>query len=480
MDELLDQSAMEMAEAIRCKDVTAVELLDVTLSKIQKINPKLNAIVQLDAEQAYAQAKQLDQLQARGLLLGPLHGVPFTAKDVYNTKGIVTTLGTLGLRDHVPDHDATIIQRLKDAGAVLLGKTNVPELCTAAETENLVYGMTNNPYDLTRTPGGSSGGEGAIIASGASPFGVGSDLAGSLRIPAHYCGIATIRPTIGRVACSRDLKGTNSVGIRIGPEAMLAVDGPMARYVDDLEAVLNVIAGPDGVDPHAQEVPLLDSREVALEQLNIAYFTDNLVQTPTADIIRCVADSAQALVDSGASVMEKSPEFMPHALQVMVQLMTSSFHAQTIEAALLSYGTKQPSKLLTKFLDRVRRESPSHHDFPSAWGNWDYYRSAATQYMHDFDAIICPVLPFTATSHEHSLWDDELFPALTYCFGFSLLQYPAATVRVGSDAQGLPIGVQIVAKPWREDVALAIARRLEAAFGGWQKPALAQELQSVI
>jgi len=473
MEELLAKSAIEMAEAIHCKDIKAVELLEAILSKIEKINPKLNAIVQLDAEQARERAAYLDDLQERGFLLGPLHGVPFTAKDVYNTKGIVTTLGTLGLREHVPDHDAIIIKRLKEAGAILLGKTNVPELCTAAETENLVYGVTNNPYDLERTPGGSSGGEAAIIAAAASPFGVGSDLAGSLRIPAHYCGVATIRPTIGRVACSRDLKGTNSIGIRIGPEALLATDGPMARYVNDLEVILKVISGPDGVDPHAQDIPLLDSHDVSIEQLNIAYFADNLVQTPMPEIIHCISESAQSLVDAGATLEEKPPKFMSNALEVMIQLMTSSFHAQTIEAALLSYGTKQPSTLLTKFLDRVRRESASHHDFSSAWANWDYYRSAATQYMHDYDAIICPVLPFTATTHHQSLWDDDLFPALTYCFGFSLLQYPAATVRVGSDKNGLPIGIQIVAKPWREDVALAIARQLESTLGGWQMPMIA-------
>ncbi len=470
MDVLLHQSATKMAEAIRCKDISAVELLTAVVAAIEKYNPSINAVVQLDTERAMQQAQRMDDMLAKGLLLGPFHGVPFTVKDVYNTEGIITSLGTLGLREHVPTHDATLIQRLKTAGGILVGKTNVPELCTAAETTNLVYGTTNNPYDLKRTPGGSSGGEAAIIATGASPFGIGSDLGGSLRIPAHYCGIATIRPTIGRVACALDIKGNSQYGIRTAAEARLAVDGPMSRHVEDLLPLLGLISGSDGIDPHAEDVPLRNSHDIDIEQLNIGYFLDNGVVTPNLDITHSIQNAVNSLTDNGVKITEAQPTFMHEVAEVIVQLFAATQAAQTLEAALLAFNTKQPSDLLHKYLDRLRREASQHHDLNFAWAAWDYYRSNVVQYMHPYDAIVCPVLPFTALKHDESIWDDAHYPALSYCLGFSLHKCPIATVRVGEDKHGLPIGVQIVTKPWREDIAIAVAKRLEDNCGGWKSP----------
>lgn len=470
MEELLNGAAINMAEAIRCKKMSSLDLVHAHLARIAKINPKINAVVQVDSERAIQQARQMDKLLSKGFLMGPFHGVPFTAKDVYSTAGVITTLGTLGMQHYTPKEDASLIQRIKNSGAILLGKTNVSELCTAAETANLVYGETLNPYDLTRTPGGSSGGEAAIIAAAGSPFGIGSDLGGSLRIPAHYCGIACLRPTVGRVALSKDIIGSNPFGIRTGSEALLAVDGPMARHVEDLYAIMRVISGPDGVDPYAIDLPLYDPLEIDIEQLTIGYFIDNGVMTPTEEIATCIQQTIESLRASGAQLVEKQPDFMLESLDIMIQLSAAGNVPEAVEAALLSFNTKQPSDLLIKFLDRLRRESHKYHDFRVAWAAWDCYRSKLTQYMHELDVIISPVLPFSATKKHMSLWDESLFPALSYCFGFSLLQLPVATVRVGEDKHGLPIGVQIVCKPWREDVALAVAKNIEDRFGGW-KPA---------
>lgn len=470
--EILKSSATVMAEAIRQKQISSVELLDALLRHIEKVNPSINAIVQLDAQRARESAQKCDHLLAKGFLLGLFHGVPFTAKDIYNTQGILTTLGTLGLRNHIPDHDATVITALKNAGAILIGKTNVPEFCSSAETDNLIYGATKNPYDFSRTAGGSSGGEAAIIASAGSPFGIGSDSAGSLRIPAHFCGISTIRPSVGRVACSRNFRGLNpEIGIRIGIEGLLSADGPMARYVEDLYPLLKVISKPDGVDPNVvSELPLVNPEEVEIEELKIAYFDDNHIFSPAAEIKHYVSQSAKLLADCGAEMTEISADFMHHAVDILMQLTTAFQTVQSIEAQLISVGTKVPSPTLSKLLDRIRRESRTPSNLAVALANLDYYRSTVTQSLFPYDAVICPVLPFVATSLHDSLLDDHLFPAISYCVSFSLAQYPAAVVRVGQDEVGLPIGLQIVTKPWHEHIALAIAKKLEESLGGWQPP----------
>ncbi len=470
MQELLKASATTMASAIRCKQVSAVELLDAVLEQIAKVNPQLNAIVQLDAERARDRAKELDQLLAKGKVIGPFHGVPFTAKDSLATEGIITTLGTLGLKEFIPRQDATIIRRMKAAGAILLGKTNVPELCRAVETDNLVYGYTHNPYDLSRSAGGSSGGEAAIISACGSPFGIGSDLGGSLRIPAHYCGIATLRPSVGRVACSYDIKGSQPVGIRTGAEALLGVEGPLSRHVEDLFPMLKVIAGPDGVDPNVFDIPLQDPNQVDLGQLKIAYFYDNEIYPTDQQTIAAITNAEQVLREAGCQTQFQVPSFLQQANDLVMQLLGASQNIELIETALLAVGTKQTSDLLIRYLDFIRRGSHYGSNFQVAWDNWDYFRCAVTQYSEPFDVILCPVLPFSAINKNDTLWDEARFPAMVYCNSFSLAKYPVATVRIGHDNGSLPIGVQIITKPWKEHIALAVASVLEKSLGGWQPP----------
>src|SRR5262245_36081292 len=192
-------SASALAEAIRSKEVSSLEVVKAFLARIAEVNPKLNAVFQIQTEKAMAQAREADAALARGEVKGPLHGVPMTIKDSFDTAGVISTAGTKGRSQYVPTEDATVVARLKAAGAILLGKTNTPELTLAWETDNLVYGRTNNPYDLSRTPGGSSGGAAALIAAGGTPFDIGTDTGGSIRLPSHFCGIAGIRPTSGRV-----------------------------------------------------------------------------------------------------------------------------------------------------------------------------------------------------------------------------------------------------------------------------------------
>ncbi|HKP30284.1 MAG TPA: amidase, partial [Gemmatimonadales bacterium] len=234
-------SAVRLGVAIRRREISAVEALDAILARIDAVNPKLNAVVALDRDRARDAAKAADNQRAPADR--PLHGVPITIKDSFDTAGLVSTGGTWGRRGYVPKEDATVVARLRKAGAIILGKTNTPELTAGAETNNKVYGRSNNPYDLTRTPGGSSGGAGAIIAAGGSPFDVGTDTSGSIRLPAHFCGIAGLKPTSGRLS---------RAGHILGPEGTLqgiTQPGPMARRVEDLALGLKVMTGPDPADP---------------------------------------------------------------------------------------------------------------------------------------------------------------------------------------------------------------------------------------
>src|ERR1700704_732163 len=237
-DDITSASAGELADAIRSKNLSSRMIVEAHLERIAKVNPKLNAVVQLTAEAARKEADEADAALARGEIKGPLHGVPITIKDTLETAGVICTGGTKGRANFVPKADATAVARLRAAGGIILGKTNVPELAGAAETDNLVYGRTNNPYDLARTPGGSSGGEAAIIAAGGSPLGLGTDAGGSIRVPAHFSGLAGLKPTHGRVPRTGAFP----------PPAGLIADfwqvGPLARRVEDLIATLPILAGP--------------------------------------------------------------------------------------------------------------------------------------------------------------------------------------------------------------------------------------------
>ena len=227
------------------------------LSRIEQVNGELNAVVQLSAQGAQTEAEAADAQLARGAVRGPLHGVPITIKDSLDTAGIVSTGGTTGRREFVPDHDATVVRRLREADAIILGKTNTPELTLSFETDNQVYGRTDNPFDVARTSGGSSGGAAAIIAAGGSPLDIGSDTGGSIRVPAHCCGITGLRPTSGRVPRTGHI-----VPYGLGSLDSLTTLGPMARRVEDLALTLPVISGVDWRDPTVVPLPLGDPKEV--------------------------------------------------------------------------------------------------------------------------------------------------------------------------------------------------------------------------
>ncbi|MDA1257348.1 MAG: amidase [Chloroflexi bacterium] len=313
MDDLLSASATALAEKIRSKQVSSVEVVTANLNRINEVNPALNAVVQIVAERALSEAAACDSELARGEIRGPLHGAPFTLKDSHDTEGIISTGGTTGRSEHVPDADSPPTARLRAAGGVLLGKTNTPELTFAGFTDNLIYGRTSNPYDLGRTPGGSSGGAAAIVASGGSPFDLGSDTRGSIRGPANNCGIAGLKPTSGRVPRTGHIVPPG--GLR---DAFTAI-GPLARRVEDLTLIFPLIAGPDWRDPYMVDMPIGRPSDVDIKKLRVATYDDNGLWTPTTEIKAAVGNAAASVADAGAAVTDILPAAVTRATALSLE-----------------------------------------------------------------------------------------------------------------------------------------------------------------
>jgi amidase len=462
-DDIVLKSAGELASAIRRKELSSKAIVEAHLEQIAKVNPKLNAVVQLTADAALKEADEADAALARGEIRGPLHGVPVTIKDTLETKGVICTGGTKGRATYVPNADATAVARLRAAGAVILGKTNVPELAGAIETDNLVYGRTNNPYDLARTPGGSSGGESAIVAACGSPLGLGTDAGGSIRIPAHFCGLAAIKPTSGRVP------RTGQFPLPMGARNAVFHVSLIARKVDDLALALPVIAGPDFRDHSIVGMPLLDPNAVALKGLKLAYFVDDGMAAPTKEIAAAVRDSAKAFMDAGVQVEEKSPPDAAKASTVYHDMSRGDGGAG-IRAFLKSIGSDPISPLFEKALTySVAPAMAGTTEALAAFVRWDAYRNSMLRFIENYDAVLSAVAPFPALPHGTS-FEEQNRRGFGYAQMYNLTGWPAATVRVGTSPEGLPLGVQVAARPWREDVALALVRHLEQTFGGWKRP----------
>lgn len=461
-DQLIYTSATTLARAIREQKISSTEVVAAYLERIEAVNPRLNAVVQLAAETARAQAKAADAALARGEIKGPLHGIPVTVKDAIETAGLISTGGTLGRAAYTPTQDAPAVARLRAAGAIILGVTNVPEMSYGYESDNLVYGRTNNPYDLSRTAGGSSGGEAAIIAAGGSPLGLGGDFAGSIRVPAHFCGIAGLRPTPGRVP------GTGYVPTLGGLVGLLSQNGPLARYVEDLSLMLPVIAGLDWRDPRVIPMPLGDPGRVDLKGLKVAFYTDNGVVSPTPETANAVKAAAQVLAEAGLTVVEDRPPCLEQSTDLFLALISADGGAG-MALALQMAGTPEVHPMLQGLLESMRPQALPAAEFMGLWYRWDMWRSALLSFMAQYDAILCPVCASPAMAHGTT---GQQLAAFSYVQTYSLTASPGVVVRAGTSPEGLPIGVQVVPRQWREDVALAVAQPIETALGGWQRPPL--------
>jgi Asp-tRNA(Asn)/Glu-tRNA(Gln) amidotransferase A subunit family amidase len=460
-------SAVKMASMIRDREISVAELVDAHCLEIRRVNGKLNAFVSVDEERARRQAVCADDAIAAKAPLGPLHGVPITIKSSIDVAGLACEAGTRLRQGYVAEADAPLVARLRSAGAIVIGNTTVPEFLMAWETDSALHGRTNSPWDLARTPGGSSGGEAAAIASCCSAGGIGSDGGGSIRVPAHFSGICGLKPTPGRVPA------TGHYPASVGPFALLGVVGPMARTVADLSLLFEVIAGPDDGDPNAAPVPLRAIDHATLLRTRIGYFEDNGRAPVTAETRSAIQRTAQALRDQGFTVEPFVPEGLDEALRLWHALFIDGV-AMVLRQAYK--GREDDMYSIVREILRLSEQDPplTAESLLDVLFGRDVVRAKFLAQMERYPILLCPVAAIPAFRHGERSWTIgnktvQYLDAFSYSQCFNLIGNPAAVVPMGRSADGLPIGVQIVGRPWEEERVLAISNCVEQA-GGWQEP----------
>ncbi len=425
---LLRTCATDLAAMIARREVSSVEVVRAHLDRIDAVNPAAHAVVQLDPE-AIGAAHEADRALAAGLPCGPLHGVPFTVKDWIETRGLICAAGHAERHDHRPARDAPVVARMRAAGAILLGKTNVTDGAP-------VYPRPNHPADPDRSPGSSSSGEAAIIGAGGSPMGLASDSGGSIRWPAHCCGVPALKPTTGRVPNTGHFP---RVGHLSDPRTTI---GPMARSARDLEVILRVIGGEDPGDPAVAPVPLGRVADVSLAGLRVGWFASAAREAVTPETVATVRAAAAALRALGCVVSEIEPPWLEESLRI-----TRAHWARRSSISLREWSPFGVARLGEAAIERSVFE-------------WERFSRRMNTLMAGVDLIVSPVAARPAPRHGE--WDETEY---LFTLPFSLTGQPVAVVAFGVSPEGLPIGVQLAARRWRDDQALAAACALERARG---------------
>jgi amidase len=454
------EPAVRQLELLRSGEISVIELAEAHIRQIERLNPQLNVFADFDADRVRAQARRLDEQPAPR---GPLHGLPATVKSCIATAGYKCEIGSLLHEGDVPREDAVVVARLRAAGALILGTTNCPEFLMAYETANLLHGRTRNPWDLDRTPGGSSGGESAAIAAGLSACGLGSDSGGSVRVPAHFTGICSLKPTPGRIP------GRGHLPPCVGPFSTLGAIGPMARTMADVALIFRTLSGQDPHDPVSPPIALREPNLDELRTNTIGFFEDDGLVPVTPETRAAVQAAAAALRDAGFRV----EPFRPSTLELLRKLWWKFF----VQCGAMFYEPdirgrrEQLSPIFSEFLGFAEAVPPlTAVELLDAWAELDLLRSKTLEEMSKYPVLLCPVASIPAFRHGERTWIIEgqavdYLDAVRHTQWFNALAAPAAVVPVGSSPEGLPIGVQIVARPFQDETALGIAAVVEAAFG---------------
>jgi amidase len=478
MTQLVLEPAVRQLELLRSGEVSIHDLAEAHLHQIARLNPALNVFADFDADRVRADAARLGLIpkDARG----PLHGLPITVKSSIATAGFKCEIGSLIRKGEIPQEDAVVVARLRAAGALILGTTNCPEFLMAYETANLLHGATHNPWDLTRSPGGSSGGESAAIAAGLSAGGLGSDSGGSVRVPAHFTGICSLKPTPGR------FPGRGHLPPCVGPFAILGAIGPMARTIADVSLLFNTLSGQDIEDPSSAPI---QPRAVSLQALRantIGYFEDDGLVPVTPETRAAIHLALVALRDAGFRV----EQFRPRSLEPLRVLWDKFF----VQCGAMFYAPEIRghehllSPIFREFLEIAEsRRTLSATDLLNAWAELDMVRSQMLAEMAAYPVLLCPVASIPAFRHGERMWtisetvdgnsvsrEVGYLDAVRHTQWFNTLGGPAVVVPVGRSPEGLPIGVQIAARPYEDEVALGVAALIDAAFG-YCPPPMARE-----
>ncbi len=469
MNNVVLEPAVRQLELLSAGEISVTELAEAHIRQIERLNPDLNAFADYDAERVRERARKHDEWRG-SRSRRPLFGLPVTVKSSIATRGMKCEIGSLLHKGEIPTEDAVVVARLRAAGALILGTTNCPEFLMAYETANLLHGRTRNPWDLERTPGGSSGGEATAIAAGMSAAGLGSDSGGSVRIPAHFTGICSLKPTPGRIP------GRGHLPPCVGPFSTLGAIGPMARTIADVALLFRILNGQDPADPASPPVAL---REPGLDELRsntIGFFEDDELAPVTPETRAAVQAAAAALRESGFQV----EPFRPRTLELLRKLWTKFF----VQCGAMFYAPEirgrehQLSPIFNEFLG-IAASAPvlTAAELLNAWAELDLLRAKTLEEMRKYPVLLCPVASIPAFRHGERSWMVEGRPleyldTWRHAQWFNVLAAPAAVVSVGKSPEGLPVGVQIVARPFQDETAIGVAAIVDAAFG-YSPPAMA-------
>ena len=462
-------SVLETLEKLRRKGLSPVELIEAHLNRIQQIQPQLNPFVHIDAESARARARETESRLVRGEAPRPLEGIPLTIKSSLDVAGWPCPAGSLLRKDYIPHTNATVVSRLEEAGAILLGNTNAPEFLMAYETNNRLNGKTSNPWNRAYSAGGSSGGEAAAIATGCSMAGVGSDGGGSIRTPAHFSGICGLKPTSGRIP------STGHFPPAAGAFSWIGVVGPLARTIADLQALFAVMAGPDPGDTLSAPVPIREIAPADLRELRIGILENSELGRPTPETLATVRSAAQLLCDLRFRVELLKLEKLQHALDLwwffFGPVIGELFRKTTQGAETLL------SPMLRGYLEVTEAETPvSLESFQKACADRDLIRADILRQLGDFPILLSAVSTEPAFLHgagnyvagqPHCYRD-----TMRYCQWLNLTGFPGVSLPMGRSPEGLPINVQLIGRPHEEELLLSVAAQLEHARGPWQAPPL--------
>ena len=471
MDAIAFKTATELAAMIDRKEIGSEELLDLYLRRVERFNPKLNAIIALDAERGRRQAQAADAALAKGERLGPLHGVPMTIKESYDVAGLPTTWGNPPLRDNVPNVDALSVRRLKAAGAVLFGKTNVPLNLADFQSYNDIYGTTNNPWDLKRIPGGSSGGSAAALAAGMTGFESGSDIGGSIRNPSHFCGVFGHKPTWGLLPP----RGHAMPGVLSQPD--LSVIGPLGRGAQDLAIGVTAMAGPDEILAEGYELRLRGPRHDSLSGYRVAVWTTDDLAPVTQETQKRVRAVAETIASAGGRAdFDARPDIDFNAAfgtyQTLLQAVMMSRQPDDVYQGLQEEARQLDPQDHSARAETIRRQVATYRDYSAANEARTALRWRWHEFFQTYDALIAPMMATPAFPHDHRpfgertlMVDNDERPYFEQVFwaGIAICSYlPATVIPTGPSAEGLPIGVQLIGPEFGDLRTIGLAKLLEA------------------